>query len=123
MQTTKLKTYAPKARRDFIAAVTRRAASFGLSAKGISTVREEGEVVVIEGQPYPKRVGAQRARHLPGSGPYKTATLDTMTAMHLSMRPQFMERSRAGTHSRSRQAHRQRGIKSRAIAGAPKTGP
>ncbi|NCA88745.1 MAG: BREX-1 system adenine-specific DNA-methyltransferase PglX [Gammaproteobacteria bacterium] len=62
MQTTKLKTYAPKARRDFIAAVTRRAASFGLSAKGISTVREEGEVVVIEGQAYPMRVGAQRAR-------------------------------------------------------------
>ena len=62
MQTTKLKTYAPKARCDFIAAVTRRAASFGLSAKGISPVREEGEVVVIEGQPYPKRVGAQRAR-------------------------------------------------------------
>ena len=62
MQTTKLKTYAPKARRDFIAAVTRRAAGFGLSAQGISTVREEGEVVVIEGQPYPKRVGAQRAR-------------------------------------------------------------
>ncbi len=62
MQTNKLKTYAPKARRDFIAAVTRRAASFGLSAKGISPVREEGEVVVIEGQAYPKRVGAQRAR-------------------------------------------------------------
>ena len=62
MQTNKLKTYAPKARRDFIAAVTRRAASFGLSAKGISPVREEGEVVVIEGQAYPKRVGVQRAR-------------------------------------------------------------
>ena len=62
MQTTKLKTYAPKARREFIAAVTRRAASFGLSAKGISPVREEGEVVVIEGHAYPKRVGAQRAR-------------------------------------------------------------
>ena len=62
MQTNKLKTYAPKARRDFIAAVTRRAASFGLSAKGISPVREEGEVVVIVGQAYPKRVGAQRAR-------------------------------------------------------------
>ena len=62
MQTNKLKTYAPKARRDFIAAVTRRAASFGLSPKGISPVREEGEVVVIEGQAYPKRIGAQRAR-------------------------------------------------------------
>ncbi len=35
MQTTKLKTYAPKARRDFIAAVTRRAAQYGLTATGI----------------------------------------------------------------------------------------
>ncbi len=31
MQTNKLKTYAPKARQDFIAAVTRRAAKFGLT--------------------------------------------------------------------------------------------
>ncbi len=31
MDTGKLKTYAPKARRDFIAAVTRRAAKFGLT--------------------------------------------------------------------------------------------
>ena len=35
MQTTKLKTYAPKARRDFIAAVTRRAAQYGLTDTGI----------------------------------------------------------------------------------------
>jgi len=62
MQTTKLKTYAPKARRDFIAAVTRRAARFGLTAKGASPVREEGQLVFIEGQPYPKSVGAQRQK-------------------------------------------------------------
>ncbi len=62
MQTSKLKTYAPKARRDFIAAVTRRAAKFGITAKDISPNREEGELVFIEGQPYPKSVGAQRAK-------------------------------------------------------------
>ncbi len=62
MQTAKLKTYAPKARRDFIAAVTRRAAKFGLTAKGTSPVREEGQLVFIEGQPYPRSVGAQRAK-------------------------------------------------------------
>ena len=62
MQTAKLKTYAPKARRDFIAAVTRRAAKFGLTAKGASPVREEGQLVFIEEQPYPRSVGAQRAK-------------------------------------------------------------
>jgi hypothetical protein len=62
MQTSKLKTYAPKARRDFIAAVTRRAAKFGLTAKGTSPFREEGQLVFIEGQPYPKAVGTQRRK-------------------------------------------------------------
>jgi len=62
MNTNKIKTYAPKARRDFIAAVTRRAAKFGLTAKGSSPVREEGQLVFIEGQPYPRSVGAQRAK-------------------------------------------------------------
>jgi len=60
MDTSKLKTYAPKARRDFIAAVTRRAAKFGLTAKGATPVREEGHLVFIEGQPYPKAIAAQR---------------------------------------------------------------
>ncbi|MBK1646573.1 hypothetical protein CKO25_18375 [Thiocapsa imhoffii] len=62
MQTAKLKTYAPKARRDFIAAVTRRAAKLGLTAKGVSPIRDEGQLVFIEGQPYPKSVGGQRAK-------------------------------------------------------------
>jgi type II restriction/modification system DNA methylase subunit YeeA len=62
METSKLKTYAPKARRDFIAAVTRRAAKLGLTAKGTSPVREEGQLVFIEGQPYPRSVGTQRSK-------------------------------------------------------------
>lgn len=62
MQTNKLKTYAPKARRDFIAAVTRRAGLFGLSAKRIAEAREEGELLVIDGQPHPRRIPRQRAR-------------------------------------------------------------
>jgi hypothetical protein len=62
MNTNKLQTYAPKARRDFIAAVTRRAAKFGLTAEGASPVREEGQLVIIEGQPYPKAVAAQRKK-------------------------------------------------------------
>jgi hypothetical protein len=62
MQTAKLKTYAPKARRDFIAAVTRRAAQYGLTATDIEPMREEGQVVIIAGQPYPKAVGTQRRK-------------------------------------------------------------
>jgi len=60
MDTSKLKTYAPKARRDFIAAVTRRAARFGLSEAGVSPVQEQGQVILIDGLPYPKAVGEQR---------------------------------------------------------------
>jgi hypothetical protein len=59
MDTSTLKRYAPKARRDFIAAVTRRAARFGLTDKGASPMREEGQLVFIEGQAYPKSVGIQ----------------------------------------------------------------
>jgi hypothetical protein len=62
MQTNKLKTYAPKARRDFIAAVTRRAAKFGTTAQGTSPNREDGQLVFIEGQAYPKSVGVQRQK-------------------------------------------------------------
>jgi len=62
MDTSPLKRYAPKARRDFIAAVTRRAAKFGITAKGVSSNREEGQLVLIEGHPYPRSVGAQRAK-------------------------------------------------------------
>lgn len=62
MQTNKLKSYAPKARRDFIAAVTRRAAAFGLSAQGIEPSREEGQLVIIAGQAHPRAVGLQRQR-------------------------------------------------------------
>jgi hypothetical protein len=62
MDTSNLSRYAPKARWDFIAAVTRRAALFGLTANGTSQIREEGQLVFIEGQPYPKAVGIQRQK-------------------------------------------------------------
>jgi hypothetical protein len=62
MDTSNLSRYAPKARRDFIAAFTRRAALFGLTANGTSPVREEGQLVFIEGQPYPKALSIQRQK-------------------------------------------------------------
>lgn len=46
MQTNRLETCAPRAGRDFIAAVTHRAALFGLTAERIAEAREEQELAV-----------------------------------------------------------------------------
>lgn len=58
----KLKTYAPKARRDFIAAVTARAAKFGLSKDGVEPMEIKGDVALIGGQAHPAKVGQQRRK-------------------------------------------------------------
>src|ERR1700730_29360 len=63
MNRTKLKNYAPQARRDFIQAMTDRAAFYGLTAKRIEPVVERGDVAVIAGQVHPRSV-AKRRKHL-----------------------------------------------------------
>ena len=60
MNRNKLKTYAPQARRDFIAAVTDRAAFYGLTAEKIDPVVEEGDVAVIGDTALPVEVAAKR---------------------------------------------------------------
>jgi hypothetical protein len=62
MNTSKVEDYAPQARRDFIAAVTDRAATYGLTAQGIEPVNVQGDVAIISGRPYPKTVATKRAR-------------------------------------------------------------
>jgi type II restriction/modification system DNA methylase subunit YeeA len=66
MNTAKLKSYAPQARRDFIAAVQARANQLGLSAKGgkldIAPSEQKGDIVVIAGQAWPAKVHQQRER-------------------------------------------------------------
>lgn len=62
MNRNKLKTYAPQARREFIQAVTDRAAHYGLSAKKIEPMTEQGDVALIGGRPFPKAVGAKRKK-------------------------------------------------------------
>ncbi|HDR14376.1 MAG TPA: class I SAM-dependent DNA methyltransferase, partial [Desulfobacteraceae bacterium] len=57
-----LKNYAPKARRDFIKAVTERAAYYGLTKKKIEPIIEQGEVAVIAGKPFPLAVAEKRKR-------------------------------------------------------------
>jgi hypothetical protein len=60
MNRSRVKNYAPQARRDFIQAMTDRAAYFGLTAKKIEPVVEEGDVAVIGGRSHPRAVTKKR---------------------------------------------------------------
>lgn len=60
INTNILKAYAPEARRAFIAAVKARAARFGITETGSSPIREEGNVAIINEQPYPRSFAQQR---------------------------------------------------------------
>lgn len=62
MNRTKLKNYAPQARKDFIQAVTAKAAQYGLTAAKIEPMTEKGDVVLIAGKPFPKAIGDKRKR-------------------------------------------------------------
>jgi hypothetical protein len=60
MDRTKLKNYAPKARRDFIEAMTERAAFYGLTADKTEPIVEKGDVAVIGGRSFPIAVARKR---------------------------------------------------------------
>ncbi|HUZ95332.1 MAG TPA: BREX-1 system adenine-specific DNA-methyltransferase PglX [Edaphobacter sp.] len=60
MNKANLKSYAPKARLDFIAAVTARANILGISANGASPADARGDIVIIDGREWPAKVSAQR---------------------------------------------------------------
>src|SRR5262249_15913708 len=60
MNRTKLKNYAPQARRDFIQAMTDRAAFFGLTANKIEPIAEKGDVAVIAGREHVRAVARKR---------------------------------------------------------------
>jgi len=64
MNKANLKSYAPQARKDFIAAVTARANLLGLSEKAgkldIAASQPQGDVTVISGQAWPVKVHKQR---------------------------------------------------------------
>jgi len=66
MNKARLKTYAPQARRDFIAAVEARAHLLGLSGMGgtldIAPGERKGDIAVIAGQAWPAKVHEQRER-------------------------------------------------------------
>lgn len=64
MNKAKLKTYAPQARKDFIAAVTARAHRLGLSDNNgqlqITPAEKSGDLVIIAGQSWPAKISRQR---------------------------------------------------------------
>lgn len=64
MNRTKVKNYAPKARRQFIQAVTDRAAFYGLKEEGgslvVLPVAEKGDGVVIGGKVFSRKIAEQR---------------------------------------------------------------
>lgn len=53
MNTADLKAYAPKARRDFIAAVTKQAQKYGVTETVTHPVEINGDVCVVNGKPFP----------------------------------------------------------------------
>ena len=62
MNRNNLEAYAQQARRDFIAAVTGRAALYGLTAKSIEPIVEQGDVALIGAHAFSRNVAGPRKR-------------------------------------------------------------
>lgn len=62
MNKAKLKSYAPQARKDFIAAVTARANQLGISEDSVSAAERRGDILIIDGREWPAAIGPQRDR-------------------------------------------------------------
>ena len=62
MNRNNLEAYAQQARRDFIAAVTGRAAFYGLTAKSIEPIVEQGDVALIGAHAFSRNVAGPRKR-------------------------------------------------------------
>jgi len=60
MDCSTLKPYAIQARRDCIQAVTESAAKYGLTAKTIESITEEGDVALIGGRAFPRSITSKR---------------------------------------------------------------
>ena len=60
MNTATLKSYAPKARKDFLNSVTDKAALLGISAKEQTPANITADTAVINGRPYSTQIGKQQ---------------------------------------------------------------
>ncbi|MFO0108117.1 MAG: BREX-1 system adenine-specific DNA-methyltransferase PglX [Burkholderiales bacterium] len=64
MNKSNLKSYAPQARKDFIAAVTARAHQLGFTSTHVNDATLRGDVLLIDGVEWPAKVAGQRAKLL-----------------------------------------------------------
>lgn len=60
MNTSNIKSYAPKARTDFIAAMSKQAAKYGISESDIAPLEIKGDLALINGQPFPATIANAR---------------------------------------------------------------
>ncbi|UIF86259.1 BREX-1 system adenine-specific DNA-methyltransferase PglX [Cupriavidus sp. UYPR2.512] len=61
MNTNNIKRYAPKARCAFIAAMTKQAAKYGITSKGIEPLERKGDLALISDRPFPASMIFPRA--------------------------------------------------------------
>ena len=60
MNRTIIKNYAPKARREFIAAVTAKAGMLGITRDHIAEAKETGDYLIVDGRPLPAKIAPHR---------------------------------------------------------------
>ncbi|MBV1884603.1 MAG: BREX-1 system adenine-specific DNA-methyltransferase PglX [Pseudomonadales bacterium] len=60
MNTSNIKRYAPKARKDFIAAITKQAEKYGISKKTIAPMEIKGDLAIIADRPFPATIAKAR---------------------------------------------------------------
>ena len=60
MNTSQLKTYAPEARKNFIAAVSGQADLLGIAAASIAEAQIQGDVLIVGSQPFPRTIAEAR---------------------------------------------------------------
>ena len=60
MDTSQFSSYAPEARKAFIAAVSAQAARIGITAKGNTPAEVQGDVLLVGGRAFPKAVASAR---------------------------------------------------------------
>lgn len=60
MNTANIKKYAPRARQNFIAAMTRQAALYGVTARGCEPMEKRGDLALIGSRTFPKSIAPAR---------------------------------------------------------------
>jgi len=94
MNTAQLKTYAPEARKAFIAAVSAQAARIGITSKGNKSAHVQGDVLLVDGQAFPRSLGPAREKllaHITANGFHTTLEAIAYTWFNRFVAIRFME--------------------------------